>query len=81
MLAKQKNSSWIGGGKKTETTEVSETAKPFKASPWAVPLNKVEPSSGGMRFAPLQQTEQDKKMSQAGTRQEQEFVCVSKKDM
>lgn len=73
----QKNSSWIGSRKTGDTA--TEQPKPFKANPWAVAASKGEAPTG-VKFAPINQSDQEKKMTQ-NSRQEQEFIFVSKKDM
>ena len=65
-MAQVKNSSWVGT-KKTTSQTPSET-KTFKASPWAVSATKNEAPSG-INFAPIQKSEQEKKMG--GERKEQ----------
>ena len=79
MAIAQKNSSWIGS-RKTGGETTATQPKPFKANPWAVAASKGEAPSG-VNFAPIKQSEQEKKMVQTSSRQEQEFVFVSKKDM
>ena len=65
-MAKEKNSSWIGSKKPAEQS--NEAPKPFKANPWAVAASKGE-NPTGMKFVPLQQSQQEQKMSSG--RQEQ----------
>lgn len=76
-IAQQKTSSWMGS-KKTTGEEASEQPKAFKASPWAVAASKGE-APNGINFAPIKQSDQERKMNQGNSRQEQEFVFVSKK--
>lgn len=66
------------GSKKTTGEGADEQPKAFKANPWAVAASKGEAPSG-MKFAPIKQSDQEKKMNQGSSRQEQEFVFVSKK--
>ena len=75
-MAQQKTSSWIGSKKTGDTA--TEPPKAFKANPWAVAASKGE-APNGVLFAPIKQSEQEKKMNQGNSRQEQEFVFVSKK--